>query len=127
MRRLITGRRPRFGSACALQELGLSYPAGTVDEENHPRAEQQRKQARELLVDGDLAEDADRSVEPCLRAARAQVEIGRTAELEVNSVHQQNAEHRNLACQVEADYALGLANGTWINGLGMCCQQVQLP
>ena len=106
------------------QDCASSFPADAVDEENHARAEQQRKQSYELLVDEDFAEDAYSPVKPRLRAARAQVEIGPVAELEGNGVHQQNAEHRNPAYQVEAGYPPGLANGAGISGLGMCRHQV---
>ena len=41
----------------------LPSPACAVDEEDHPRAEQQGKQPHELLVDEDLAEDANSPVE----------------------------------------------------------------
>ena len=108
-----------------VQENGApSLPAGAVYEEDHPRAEQQGKQPHELLIDEYLADDAHGPVEPRLRAARAQVEIGRTPELEVNGVHQQYAQHRHPAYQVQAGYARGLANGTGISGLGRRCHRL---
>ena len=92
------------------------------DEKNHPGSEQQREQPHELLVDEDLAEDADRPVEPRLRAAGAQVEVGSGAELERHGVHQQNTEHRNPSYQVEAGYARGLADGAGVRALSLRCQ-----
>ena len=91
-------------------------PAGAIDEEDHPRTEQQREQPHELLVDEDLAGDADCPVEPRLGAARVEVEVGPTAEPEVDGVHQQDAEHRNTAHEVEAGYAPGLADGAGAGG-----------
>ena len=103
------------------QDCAPSSCAGAVDEENHARAEQHRKQPHELLVDEDFAEDADGPVKPCLGAARAQVVIVAGAELEGYGVHEEDAEHRDPSNQVEADDALGLLNGAGI-GRGNRCQ-----
>ena len=85
---------------------------GTVDEENHARAEEQREQPHELLVDEDFAEYSDRPVKPGLRTARTQIQIFGQSEPEGYGIHQQYAEHSDAANQIKAGYAGGLANRT---------------
>ena len=95
---------PEIQENCAPASCG-----GAVDEENHSRAEEQREQSHELLVDENLTEYAHRSVEPGLGAARAQVQVWWQTELERYSVHQQYAEHAAAAYEVEAGNSRGFA------------------
>ena len=80
---------------------------GAVYEEYHSRAEEQREEPHELLVDENLTEDAHRPVEPGLGAARAHVQVWWQTEFERYGVHQQNSEHGDAAYEVEAGYSCG--------------------
>ena len=87
----------------------LPHRGGAVDEENHSRAEEQREQPHELLVDENLTEYAHCPVEPGLGAAALMFRYGGRPNLNDTAFISSMPSTAAAAYEVEAGYSRGFA------------------